>query len=60
MWQASMRLDSSDRMLGLRPVSLIAASAQVVLNPFVTLMALFVWRLYKYVVAGSKGPLLLF
>jgi hypothetical protein len=55
-----MRLDGSDRTLGLRLVSLIAASGQLVLNPFVTLMALFVWRLYKYAVANSKGHLLVF
>jgi hypothetical protein len=58
MWQASVSLDGSDWTLGLRLVSLISVSDQVVLNPFVILTALFVLEAYKYVVVGSKGVLL--
>jgi hypothetical protein len=46
-WEALVCLDGSDRMLRLHPVSLIGASGQVVLNPFVTLTTLFFRDTYK-------------
>jgi hypothetical protein len=58
MWQPSGRLDSSDRMLGLRPVDPTSAFGQVEQYPFVTLTTLFVLGVYKYVLAVSWGTLL--
>jgi hypothetical protein len=58
MWQPSRRLDSSHRTLRLRLVDSINASGQVEPYPFVTPTTLFVLGVYKYVVAGSKGTLL--
>jgi hypothetical protein len=57
-WQPFGRLDSSDRTLGLRPVDSTGASGQVEQYPFVLLMALFFVGAYKYVLTGSRGPLL--
>jgi hypothetical protein len=51
-------LDSSDRTLGLRPVDPTGMSGQVEQYPFMTPMTLFVLGVYKYVMAGPKGTLL--
>jgi hypothetical protein len=58
MWQPSNGLARSDWMLGLRPIDQTGASGQYAEYPFMTLTAQFVLGVYKYVVAGSKGFLL--
>jgi hypothetical protein len=50
----------SDQTLRLHPVNPTGASGQLGQYPFVTLMALFILGVYKYVVADSWGALLAF
>jgi hypothetical protein len=59
-WQPSEHLDNSDRTLRLHPVDPTGAFGQVKQYPFMTPTTLFVLGVYKYVVAGSKGTLLIF
>jgi hypothetical protein len=49
---------TSDRMLGLRLVIQTGASAHPEAGSSESLTALFLWGLYKYIVAGSKLSLL--
>jgi hypothetical protein len=58
VWQASVRLDSSDRTLGLRLVDLTGASGQYAEYLFVFVMALSFEGDYKYLLVGSRATLL--
>jgi hypothetical protein len=57
-WQASVRLDCSDRALGLCPVDLTGASGRYTEYPFVFITTLSFEGAYKYVLAGLGRALL--
>jgi hypothetical protein len=57
-WRPSVRLAWCDRMQGQRPLQLTGASGGVELSPTLSITALFFEGAYKFMVAGSKGPLL--
>jgi hypothetical protein len=57
-WQASVRLDCSDRTLELCPIDLTDASGQYTEYPFVFVTALSLEGAYKYMLASLGGALL--